>query len=147
MNYFFQVAEVQLKYLQRSHNKLYVKDSIAAYDVLRNHWSEHIEYVEEFNVLLLNNRHRVLGFFNVSKGGVSGTMVDAKIVFTAALKLASTKYLVLAHNHPSGQLRPSLADLELTKKLVAGAKLHMEIQDHLIITAEDYYSFLDEGKL
>jgi len=144
----FKVAEVQLKYLQKSGNKLYVKDSLSAYDVLRTHWSEHIGYLEEFNVLFLNSRHRVLGFFNVSKGGVAGTVVDAKVIFTAALKLPAIKYLVLSHNHPSGQLRPSLADIELTKKLVAGAKLlDMEIQDHIIVTPDNYYSFSDEGRL
>ena len=121
--------------------------SHTAYDILLGSWSDQIELVEEFNILLLNRANRVLSFFNVSKGGQSGTVVDAKVVFTAALKMRACG-IILSHNHPSGQLRPSLADIELTKKLVTGAKLlDISILDHLIVTPHSYYSFADEGKL
>ena len=103
--------------------------------------------MEEFNVLFLNQANRVIGFFNVSKGGKASTIVDAKVVFAAALK-SNCVSVVLGHNHPSYSLTPSLQDIALTKKLVAGAKLlDLKILDHLIITPVDYYSFADEGKL
>ena len=111
------------------------------------HWSDQIEYLEEFNILLLNQANRVLAFYNVSKGGRTGTVVDAKIVFTAALKLNAVG-LIISHAHPSGNLRPSLADINLTKKLVEGMKLlDMTILDHLIVSPSGYFSFADEGKL
>ena len=149
MNTFFNVSEVKLTYKSRvkPSDRPQVISSHSAYDVFMQHWSDQIEFLEEFNILILNQANRVLAFYNVSKGGRTGTVVDAKIIFTAALKLNGVGIL-LAHSHPSGQLRPSLADIELTKKLVAGAKLlDMTILDHLIVTPTGYYSFADEGKL
>jgi len=149
MNNLFSVSEVKLTYKSRvkAADRPQIISSHSAYDILLSNWSDQIEMVEEFNVLLLNRANRVLCFFNVSKGGQSGTVVDAKVVFTAALKTRSSS-LILSHNHPSGQLRPSLADIELTKKLVAGAKLlDLSVLDHLIIPPHGYYSFADEGKL
>ena len=149
MNNLFSVSEVKLTYKSRvkAADRPQIISSHSAYDILLSNWSDQIEMVEEFNVLLLNRANRVLCFFNVSKGGQSGTVVDAKVVFTAALKVRACS-LVLSHNHPSLQLRPSLADIELTKKLVAGAKLlDMTVLDHLIVTPTGYYSFADEGKL
>ncbi|MCL4137933.1 UNVERIFIED_CONTAM: hypothetical protein GTU68_048063 [Idotea baltica] len=101
--------------------------------------------VEEFWIVLLNRSHTVIETICISKGGVSGTVVDAKLVFKHGLqKLASS--IVLVHNHPSGNREPSHADRELTKKIVAAGKL-MDIQvvDHLIICLQSYYSFADEG--
>jgi len=97
--------------------------------------------------LLLNRGNRVLGIMNVSSGGVSGTIADPKIIFTAALK-SNASALVLSHNHPSGTLKPSQPDISLTKKLVDGGKLlDITVLDHLIVTNEGYYSFADEGLL
>lgn len=100
---------------------------------------------EEFWILLLNRANRVIGRERVSIGGVSGTVVDAKMVFQKALQqLASS--LILAHNHPSGNLRPSQADLDLTKKLKAAGKvLDIQVVDHLIISEAGYTSFADEN--
>ena len=102
---------------------------------------------EEFWILLLNRANEVIGKNNLSKGGVSGTVVDAKIIFKMATeKLASA--IILAHNHPSGNLRPSQADVGLTNKLRdAGNILDIPVLDHLIIGNGAYYSFKDEGKL
>ncbi|MEM6319964.1 MAG: JAB domain-containing protein [Bacteroidota bacterium] len=103
--------------------------------------------MEEFNLLLLNRANRVLAFYNVSKGGQVGTVVDAKVVFAAALKLKATG-IILAHNHPSGNLHPNMQDIAVTKKLVEGGKLlDIIIFDHLIVTPYGYYSFAEEGKL
>lgn len=149
MQNLFSVSEVELTYKNKvkASDRPQITSSRTAYDVLLNQWSDQIEFQEEFNILLLNRANRVIGFFNVSKGGQSSTVVDAKVVFAAALKGCSA-FLILAHNHPSGNLQPSLADIQLTKKLVEGAKLlDLKVIDHLIVTPYSYYSFADEGKL
>lgn len=110
-------------------------------------WSEDMDFVESFNLLLLNRGLRVLGFSNISKGGTASTTVDVKLIFSAAI-LANASCVVLSHNHPSGNLFPSKADKEITKKIQDGAKLlDIQILDHIIITSENYYSFADEGNL
>ena len=149
MNSLFSVSEIELSYKSKvkASDRPKIICSRQSYDILLHHWSDQLEWVEEFNLLLVNRANRVLAFYNVSKGGVSGTVVDAKVVFAAALKLRASG-IILSHNHPSGNLQPSIQDLALTKKLVAGAKLlDLTILDHLIITPYAYYSFADEGKL
>jgi DNA repair protein RadC len=104
-----------------------------------------IELQEEFKVLLLNRNHQVLGIYPLSKGGVSGTVVDAKLVFSVALKCNASS-IVMAHNHPSGNLKPSEADLKLTKKMKEiGTLMDTPVLDHLIIGENNYLSFADEG--
>lgn len=102
---------------------------------------------EEFWVLLLNRGNQILERVNISKGGVSQTVVDTKIVFKMAIdKLASS--IILCHNHPSGNLKPSDADIQLTKKLKeAGRILDLPVLDHLIFADNTYFSFADEGLL
>lgn len=102
---------------------------------------------EEFWILMLNRANKVIAKKNVSKGGVSGTVADAKLIFKPALeKLACS--IVLCHNHPSGNLKPSDADMKLTSKLKqAGKSLDIPILDHLIIGDNAYFSFADEGIL
>lgn len=102
---------------------------------------------EEFWILLLNRANYVLGRQQVSQGGVSGTVVDAKILFRKAIEGGAAS-VVLCHNHPSGSLLPSQADLEITRKLkAAGQSLDLPVLDHLIIGGKSYYSFADEGRL
>jgi DNA repair protein RadC len=85
--------------------------------------------------------------FNVSNGGITGTVADPRLIFIAALK-ANAVALVLCHNHPSGSLNPSTADRELTRKMAqAGSLLEIKVLDHLILSSESYYSFADEGLL
>ena len=106
-----------------------------------------IELQEEFNIIILNRSNEVLGIYNISKGGSTGTIVDAKLVFATALK-CNANSIVLAHNHPSGNLTPSQNDLNLTRKLKkAGEVIDVSVVDHLILTKEGYYSFADEGIL
>jgi DNA repair protein RadC len=103
------------------------------------HWSE------EVIILCLNNSNKVVGFFKVSSGGMTGTVIDVRMIFTTALKSLATS-LIIAHNHPSGILTPSEADKNITKKLKqAGEVMDIKILDHLIITDENYFSFVDEG--
>lgn len=100
---------------------------------------------EEFWILLLNRANRIIGRERISHGGVSGTVVDAKIVFRKAIEYTASS-VILCHNHPSGNLQPSQADVELTNKLhQAGRTLDIIVLDHLVVADAGYYSFADEG--
>ncbi len=102
---------------------------------------------EEFWILLLNRANRICAREQVSSGGVAGTVVDAKVVFRKAIEGQACS-VILCHNHPSGNLQPSQADIKLTKKLVdAGKSIDILVLDHLIIAETGYYSFADEGLL
>lgn len=102
---------------------------------------------EEFRILLLNRNNVLIKIEIVSIGGVSGTVVDPKIVFKKALDNNSCS-IILAHNHPSGNVKPSDADIRITDKLVrAGNNLDIKVLDHLIIGDNEYYSFADEGRI
>lgn len=100
---------------------------------------------EEFWVLFLNNSNKILFKTQLSKGGMTGTMVDVRIVFKIALEQNATS-IILTHNHPSGKLQASDADIQITKKIkIAGQQLDIPVLDHIIITESGYYSFVDEG--
>ena len=100
---------------------------------------------EEFWVLFLNNSNKILFKTQLSKGGLTGTVVDTRIVFKIALEQNATS-IILSHNHPSGKLQPSEADIQITKKIKsAGQQLDIPVLDHIIITERGYYSFADEG--
>lgn len=102
---------------------------------------------EEFWILLLNRSNRVVAREQISSGGVSGTVVDAKVIFKKALDVLASS-IILCHNHPSGNLKPSRSDLEITQKLKrAGENLEVTVLDHLIISELGFYSFADEGTL
>ncbi|WP_298879517.1 DNA repair protein RadC [uncultured Polaribacter sp.] len=102
---------------------------------------------EEFWVLFLNNSNKVLAKKQISKGGLTATVVDVRLLFKRALELTSVA-MVVCHNHPSGKLQPSNADKQLTKKIKeAGVTLDIKLLDHLIITEKAYFSFADEGVL
>ena len=100
---------------------------------------------EEFWIIYMNNSNKVISKSQLSKGGITGTLVDVRIVFKTALEMGATA-LILCHNHPSGTLVPSEADKQITKKLkLAGESLEIKVLDHLIITEASYFSFADEG--
>jgi DNA repair protein RadC len=102
---------------------------------------------EEFWVALLNRANMLIGKQQISKGGMSGTVADPKIIFQVALQQKASG-IILCHNHPSGNLKPSDADIRLTKNLAeAGRVLEINVLDHLIVGRNGYYSFADEGKL
>lgn len=102
---------------------------------------------EEFWVLFLNNSNKVLAKNQISKGGLTATIVDVRLLFKQALELTAVA-IIVCHNHPSGKLQPSNADKQLTQKIkLAGATLDIKLLDHLIITEKDYFSFADEGIL
>ncbi|WP_264566643.1 RadC family protein [Flavobacterium sp. N3904] len=100
---------------------------------------------EEFWVLFLNNSNKILFKTQLSKGGMTGTVVDVRIVFKIAFEQNATA-IILTHNHPSGKLQASEADIQITKKIkTAGQQLDIPVLDHIIITEKGYYSFADEG--
>lgn len=102
---------------------------------------------EEFWIIYLNNSNKVLHKAQLSKGGITGTVVDNRIIFKSAFEQNATA-IILVHNHPSGKLLPSDADIEITKLLkIAGRQLNIPIQDHIIITENGHYSFADESIL
>lgn len=102
---------------------------------------------EEFWIVYLNNSNKVLRKLQLSKGGITGTLVDVRLVMKTALECGATA-LILVHNHPSGTLKPSEADKHITQKLKrAGESLDIKVLDHLIITENAYFSFADEGVL
>ena len=126
-----------------------ISSSVTATELLFETWNkDQIGIQECFKVMLLNNANRVKGIYEVSTGGITGTLVDLRILFAVILKSLTTA-VILAHNHPSGTLRPSEADKRLTEKIKNAAVLFdIKVLDHLIITPDgNYFSFADEGQL
>jgi DNA repair protein RadC len=143
------LAEVEVLYKTKVKAKDRVKlnDSKKCYEYLLDAWSGKIEYCEEFIIVLVNRANQALGWVKISQGSVAGTVVDVKMILQPAI-LANASGIILAHNHPSGNTRPSDQDLALTKKVQAACKfMDISLIDHLIITTEAYYSFADEGQI
>jgi DNA repair protein RadC len=147
-NRIFQVSEITLAYhpLVKNSERPQIHSSKTAYDLIIKNWDHNIiDFQEQFKVMLLNRSNRVLGISTISTGGITGTVADSRIIFSIALK-AGACGIILAHNHPSGQLSPSEQDKTLTRKIVdAGKMLDIQVLDHVIITSEGYYSFADDG--
>ncbi|NCI51389.1 JAB domain-containing protein [Sediminibacterium roseum] len=144
------VSEVELIYRSKTRASLrpMIRRSQDSYRVLLGYWNlNKIEFIEEFKVLYLNRGYRVLAINELSTGGMTGTVADPRLIFATALKLNATA-VILCHNHPSGNTTPSEVDKMLTEKLKsAGRFLDITVSDHLIISAEGYFSFADEGLL
>lgn len=144
------VSEVQLVYRStiKASDRPKISSSKDAAAIFRQFWDEmKIEHVESFKVMLLSRANKVLGISSVSEGGISGTVADPKVIFQVALK-ANASSIIVAHNHPSGNLNPSEADRQLTTKLKeAGKFLDIPVLDHIILIPEEdkYFSFSDEG--
>ncbi|MEM6362722.1 MAG: JAB domain-containing protein [Bacteroidota bacterium] len=144
-----EVAEITLSYCPSlPKNCAKITNSTDAEQVFRCKWDTgRIGFVEEFKIVLLNRSNNVLGLVTISQGGIAGTIADPKLIFASALK-ASASSIVAAHNHPSGNLKPSQADIQLTRKMKeAGKFLDLPLLDHLILTQDSYFSFADEGIL
>jgi len=123
--------------------------SKSAADLAFNQWNKNTIGLHEcFKIILLNNSNRVKGIYELSNGGITGTLVDVRILFAVILKSVSTA-VILLHNHPSGVLKPSEPDKRLTQKIKkAGELFDIKILDHIIINPDgEYYSFADNGIL
>ncbi|GAA5521516.1 JAB domain-containing protein [Aliifodinibius salicampi] len=144
------LAEVKLKYKNDQPIKSFpeITSPEKAEQVLREIWdTDSIQLKEEFVVLLLNNAKRLLGWSKISSGGGTATIVDPASVFQVAL-LANATSIILAHNHPSGNLKVSKADKNLTHRIKnSGNMLGISVEDHIILTADGYISLLQKGIL
>lgn len=148
MNIDYTVGEVELSYKPKFKNLHKVVSSEDAYRYLLPTYKEGtICYKEYFKVLFLNQSNQVLGYTLISEGGITDTSVDVRVILQAAL-LTNSVAVILAHNHPSGNLKPSKEDLRLTKQVKEAAQLmRITVTDHLILSDVSYYSFADEGEL
>lgn len=145
-----EVAEVSVRYSCQTAaaDRIPITSSRDAFQVLWPHFEPHHEVQEGFRILLLDRSNRLKGIYTVSLGGMTATMADPRLIFSVALRTLSCA-IILAHNHPSGQCRPSQEDLHLTKKLVDGGKLlDIQVSDHIILAGPDsYYSFAENHQL
>ncbi len=143
------LAEIRVSYSHKVRPSEMPKVSCSrdAYEALLNVWGDNLDHIEFFYIILLNRANKIMGYYQLSKGGQSGTVADPKCVFQVALKCAASS-IILAHNHPSGNTRPSEADIQLTRKMKeSGLILDLPVLDHLILSSESYFSFADEGIL
>ena len=145
------VNEIKVSYKERIPTSFWQKinSSNDAARLLFEHWDKDtIGMHETFKVLLLNNSNKAKGIYELSKGGLTGTIVDIRILFAIVLKSLSVG-IILCHCHPSGQLKPSEADKNITKKIKQAAQLlDIKVLDHLIIAPNsEFYSFADNGDL
>lgn len=145
----FDIAEVTISY--KLGRYFAPSDKICgancAFEIAQDVCKDFIEYHEQFFIILLNQSNKVLGVSQISAGGISSTLVDLRLVFQRVLKANAVSFIAF-HNHPSGNLQPSEADKQLTKKLKTAAEtLDIKLLDHLIITTHSYFSFADEGLL
>ena len=144
------ISEVRLVYRTKikASDRLQVKCSKDAFDIFMESWDlDSIEHIEEFKLMLLTRSNKVLGIASISKGGISGTVTDVRMVLQVAIK-TNASGLIIAHNHPSGNLNPGESDTRITQKIKESANL-MDIQllDHLIVCGREYYSFADNGMI
>ena len=144
------LAEVKLTYSAnpQDHDYPILDNPADVYGYLCDIWdNDKLELQEEFIVIILNNALRVLGWSKVSSGGKTATIVDVTMVIQIAL-LANAHAVVVAHNHPSGTMRPSTADINLTNRIKKSLDLMgITLHDHLIITRDQFYSFKENGLL
>ena len=140
------VSEIEIKYTPaiKKQDRVKITNSQKAYNTFLNNWNHNtVELYEEFKVMLLNKANEVIGISTIAKGGMSSCLVDLKLLFALTLKSASP-VIILAHNHPSGNLKPSDADKRIYEKVKKASEyLDIQILDNMIITKDGYYSFID----
>lgn len=142
------ISEIKVSYSSSSSDRIILRNSENVWKTALSNWNlDIIEFQEEVKLILLNRANVVLGIYDVSKGGTTSSIIDLKIVLAIALK-CNAHGLILLHNHPSGNLKPSIMDKRLTEKLKQACKIvDLTLLDHLIITKESYFSFADNGML
>ncbi|MFC4163437.1 JAB domain-containing protein [Epilithonimonas zeae] len=140
------VNEIKLSYSRKGNCERSIASSRDAVEVFRAHFdAEEMDYRESFFALYLNQANKVLGIKKISECGISSTLVDVRIVMQAAL-LCNATAMIVAHNHPSGNLKPSSADIQMTSQIKeAGKVLNISLLDHVILTSDCYFSFADDG--
>jgi DNA repair protein RadC len=137
--------KVQLKRDQIK--KVKIKSSNDSADFFRGIWDDSIDIYESFFCIYLNNANNTIGWYKVSQGGITGTVADPRLIIKKALDVLATS-IIMCHNHPSGQLIPSNADINITQKIKkAGEFLDIAVLDHIILTEDSYYSFADNDNI
>ena len=145
---YLEIPQITISYsLKQKGKRAIVRSSIDAANVFRTVFDSFIDHHEEFYVLYLSRMNRALGVMSIGKGGISECPIDIKIIMQGAIKsLASS--VILCHNHPSGSIDPSPQDDFLTRKVKdAGKILDIQVNDHIILTDESYYSYADEDRI
>ena len=143
----FTMPEITISYKDnvKASERVKILTPQSSYSHLKPFYTECMEHHEESYVLFLNRANKVLGVSLISKGGMAETVMDVKIILQTALK-AHASGIILSHNHPSGNLHPSEPDKRITSKIKEACKfLDLNLLDHIIVTEESYYSFVDEG--
>jgi len=144
------INEITLSYRKQECQTETINSSLDAVQTARliyGNAGAEIEVKEYFFVILLNQANQVVGYNKLSEGGISGTVADIRLCFALALKSLACA-MILVHNHPSGGLKPSEADKQLTKKFCeAGELLDIKVLDHIILTQASYCSFADDGNI
>lgn len=141
------LEEIKVVYKPQVKKDVKITSSAEVANYLRPVFGEDIQYFESFVVLYLNQSNNVLGWRRISTGGLSATLADTRMILQTALLVNATG-MILSHNHPSGNLKPSTSDMSLTRKIVQAAKvMDIAVLDHIIMTAESYTSFADDGRL
>lgn len=146
---YYAIGEVEVSYKKKTEIPFEkITSSFTASECIRKLIPENqINYREHMYALYLNNANKILGYQLLSVGGITATLLDIRILIQGAL-LTNSVALILFHNHPSGKLKPSNADIELTKKVSSSlGLLDLKLLDHLIITETSYYSFADQGMI
>ena len=140
------LPEITLKYKSGEQKKVKITKSKDSFDVMRLFFDQDtLELTESVIALFLNRSNNTIGWIKISQGGISGTVIDIRLVLATALKCAASG-IIMAHNHPSGNKQPSHNDITITNKLKdAGNIMDIRLLDHLIITESEYYSMADEG--
>ena len=143
-----EIAEIKVSYSTNQVDKIKLVNCRETFEFILSKWDlDIIEFQEECKVILVNRANYVLGIYNLSKGGISGTVVDVRIILSVALK-CNASGIILAHNHPSGNMKPSEADRKITKKLKESCDLiDITLIDHFIISKNSFFSFSQDGIL
>ena len=124
-----------------------ITSSRESYEFIKQFYQDDIEIYESFFLLLMNRNNKTIGYAKISQGGITGTVVDVRIIAKYVVDSLATA-IILAHNHPSGNTNPSQADIKLTQQVKDAMKLFdVQVLDHIILTAENYLSFADGGYL
>jgi len=137
----------ELKKIQTDFPQKLITSSESAADFIKTFYNDDIEIFESCFLLLMNQSNRTIGYAKISQGGITGTVVDVRLIAKYAVESLATS-IILAHNHPSGSLSPSNADIALTEKVNKAMEiLDIRFLDHLILTKDKYYSLSDNGRM
>lgn len=139
------VSEFGLKYKKSEFRKAKIQSSKDAADYIRQFYFDDLMIYESFFMVMLNRGNNTTGFVKISQGGISGTVVDVKLIAKYAIESLACSVIV-AHNHPSGTLTPSDQDVKITRKIREALTLFdIQVLDHVILAEDKHYSFADEG--